>query len=179
MNRRILLLALGCLMAACIDHNPQLDTDPDAAGASEAPDAVLVHGRNVVFAVAEPEADTVDAADAELPNDARLTDDMPCPERLGTFFEGSTPAPAVDGCDAQCRRLAHCASHTWDDGSDRCRCLEDDDEDAILQACTATCATSQGPTLYYAIFDTAVCSELVPAVEREFATFARQCGGGL
>ena len=175
MNRRILLLAIGHLMAACIDHNPQLDTDPDAAGASEAPDAVLVHGRNVVFAVAEPDA--VDAADAELPNDARLTDDMPCPEKLGTLFDVAAPAPAVDGCEAQCIRLAHCASHTWDDGSDQCRCLEDDDEPAILDACKATCHTTQGELLYYALFDTPVCSEIVPAVTSRFPTFDVACGG--
>lgn len=184
MRANALFLTLGCLMAACISSNPEVDTDLDVTAPSEAPDAVapdavapdavLVHGRPVVFPAVESEDAEVDA---ELPNDARLTDTLPCPETRGVLFDPAAPAPAVDGCEAQCRRLAHCASHTWDDGSDRCRCLEDADENAILQACTATCATVRGPNLYYALFDTIVCSELVPAVEREFASFARQCGG--
>ena len=174
---RALMLILCSLQLGCIaGSNPALDPDlldaevaaTDAGTADAEPD--------IRFAVAV-ETPTVEPPDAAHAPPPPTRSRQACATAPSRFFDPAPAAPALDGCEAQCIRLAHCASHTWDDGSDQCRCLEDDDEPAILDACKATCHTTQGELLYYALFDTPVCSEIVPAVTSRFATFDAACGG--
>lgn len=166
-----LCAALACL-AGCVQDNP-LSVDEDLL------DADLVDvGLDASDADAAPKPPRYVAATVRL--DAGLLPDgerPACPTIAGVIFDDGSPGPAPDGCELQCSRLAHCASHTWDDGSDQCRCLEDDDEAAIRWACVHACHTTQGDLLYYALFDTPVCSEIVPSVTSRFPAFSRACGG--
>lgn len=173
--RPIYLPMIMLLVPGCIEHNPEAEPDEDALDAGEpapadAPDAEPDHDGppppRYVAATVHLDAGT-------LPDDERSA----CAATVATLFDTAAEAAAPDGCEAQCTRLAHCASHTWDDGSDQCRCLEDDDEPAIRAACVQACHTTQGELLYYALFDTPVCSEIVPAVTSRFPAFARACGG--
>lgn len=167
-----LCAALICL-AGCVRDNPwTVDADPlDAELADAGPDAI-----STADAAAESPryvAATVRLDAGLLPDGGRAA----CAAMLDALFAEAAPAPAPNGCEGQCTRLAHCASHTWADGSDQCRCLEDDDESAIRAACVQACHTTQGDLLYYALFDTPVCSEIVPAVTSRFPAFSRACGG--
>lgn len=175
--RLTLTLLAALLFVGCIDRNPSAELDEDTLDAGPFADV----------AVGEPdaEADTDGPAPpryvvATVRLDAGVLPDggrPACSETVGALFDPAVEAPAPDGCEAQCIRLAHCASHTWDDGSDQCRCLEDDDEAVIRAACVQACHTTQGELLYYALFDTPVCSEIVPAVTSRFPAFSRACGG--
>jgi hypothetical protein len=169
-----LCAALACL-AGCVQDNPW-SVDEDLLDA-ELVDAGL-DASDVTDADAAPAPPRYVAATVRL--DAGLLPDggrPACPTTIGVLFDDAAPGRAPDGCELQCSRLAHCASHTWDDGSDQCRCLEDDDEAAIRWACVQACRTTQGDLLYYALFDTPVCSEIVPAVTSRFPAFSRACGG--
>lgn len=166
--RPALALLVALLLIGCIDHSQPAEPDEDIldTGPSTAPDTDDPAPPRYVAATVRLDAGV-------LPDGGRPA----CSETVGAIFDPAAEAPAPDGCEAQCLRLAHCASHTWDDGSDQCRCLEDDDEPVIRAVCVRACHTTQGESLHAAIFNAPVCSEIVPAVAARFPAFSRTCGG--
>lgn len=165
-------------LSGCIEHNPAAEPDEDTGTA--APVADVSPGQDAEPAHDGPPLPRYVPAPVRLDAGALPNGERPaCSDTIGALFDAAAAAetPAPNGCEAQCTRLAHCASHTWDDGSDQCRCLEDGDGPAIRAACVQACHTTQGELLYYALFDTPVCSEIVPAVTSRFPAFARACGG--
>lgn len=173
---RATLLILCAIQLGCIaGGNPSLDPDTiDAAPVATADAADVAPDTRFAVAIETPTVEPPDAAPAPPSVPRQRT---ACAQAPGRLFADAPAATAPDGCEAQCSRLAHCAAHTWDDGSDLCRCFEDDDEDTIRDACKAACHTTQGELLYYALFDTPVCSEIVPAVTARFLLFDAACGG--
>lgn len=158
-NSQAAALAACVLLCGCIeDDNP---SRIDYADESDTADMTSE-------ADAEPDAPTPDAGSSEAPRCLTTA--------AGAFAAPSAHLPPPDGCDTQCIRLAHCASYTWDDGSDLCACLTDTDESALLIACRSACRTPRGDVLYRAIRNTDVCSEIVPAVALRFVEFASACG---
>lgn len=166
--RPAIAFPVALLLIGCIEHNQSAEPDDDIldTGPSDGPDTDGPTPPRHVAATVRLDAGESPAGDRPA-----------CSATVGALFEAEAEAPAPDGCEAQCLRLAHCASHTWDDGSDQCRCLEDDDEPVIRAACVQACHTTQGDSLYAAIFNASVCSEIVPAVASRFPAFSRTCGG--
>lgn len=121
---------------------------------------------------------TTDAAPDVLAPDAGSSEAPLClTSAAGAFAAPSSHLPPPDGCDTQCIRLAHCASWTWEDGSDLCVCLTESDESALLTACRTACRTPRGGALTQVIRSASVCSQIVPAVALKFTEFDSACGG--
>lgn len=166
--RPAIAFPVALLLIGCIDHNQSAEPDDDILDTcpSASPDTDGPAPPRHVVATDRPDAGESPAGDRPI-----------CSVTVGALFAPAADAPAPDGCEAQCLRLSHCASYTWDDGSDQCRCLEDDDEPGIRAACVQACHTTQGESLHAAIFSAPVCSEIVPAVAARFPAFSRACGG--